>query len=150
MPVFVGRPVSPGYGIGTAFVYLGPRQLFAAAASTVSQGAAVEHARFEHAAHAAKRELRALSRRFKEDYGESEGQVLGAQMLMLEDRTLLEGVAERIDAGASADAAVSATIEAVEARFRDNPDPYLRERAFDIHDIGARILHHLADRTHHP
>lgn len=151
MRTFVGFPVSAGYGHGRALVYRGTEDLFAMADETATGDSAVESRRFAEALPGARRELRAMSRLLEEEYGESEAHILSAHFLMLEDPVLLEGVRGRIEGEhMSAEAAVVATVRDLERRFGEMSDPYLRERALDIRDIGARILHHLADRAHHP
>jgi phosphotransferase system enzyme I (PtsI) len=148
---FRGLAVSPGYGQGPAFVYRGTEDLFAAAAATESEGAERERRRFERALAATRREMEALRRRLREDYGRDAANVMHAQFLMLQDPDFIRRVERRLQReGASADAAVVGVAEEIERELAGVSDPYLRERALDVHDIGARLLRHLADRTHHP
>jgi phosphoenolpyruvate-protein phosphotransferase len=151
MRTFNGLPVSPGFGCGPAFVYRGTEGLFAAAEATRAEPPEVELRRFEEGLVSTRRELQSLRRRLEEEYGAAEARILGAQFLMLDDPVLVEAVRQRVRGGAtSAEAAVAAVVRGIEHQFAATEDPYLRERAVDVHDVGARILRHLADRAHHP
>jgi phosphoenolpyruvate-protein phosphotransferase len=151
MRVFVGVAISPGYGEGPALLYRGPEELLVFSGRAEPAGdAATEDSRVREALAAARRELLALSRRLEQDFGEAEARILHAQFFMLEDPHLLERIRDGIREGLSAERAVSQAVRTIEAEFDRNPDPYLRQRALDIHDVGVRILRHLTDRTHHP
>lgn len=151
MREFSGRPVSPGYGRGPAFVYRGTEGLFERATIATASTPAEELRRVARAIESARHELCGLQSHVEDQpYGTPEGGVLRAQLLMLEDVTLHDGVRRRINAGASAERAVAETVRDVEEALRASRDPYLRERALDVHDVGARLLRQLADRTHHP
>jgi phosphotransferase system enzyme I (PtsP) len=66
-----------------------------------------------------------------------------AWRLMLESDTLLDGTLERIRAGQWAPAALRDVIADHAGVFEAMDDPYLRERASDVRDLGRRILTHL-------
>jgi phosphoenolpyruvate-protein phosphotransferase len=149
--VFLGSPVSPGFGEGPAFLYRGLETLLLIAHEAPPGDPAVERARFTDAVAAARRELRALGRQIEKDYGRAEGRILHAQAFMLDDPLFQATVRSRLERGnGSAEAAVATAMTRLETRFRESADPYIRERALDVHDIGLRVLHHLADRAHHP
>ena len=151
MRVLTGTPVSPGYGEGTVFPYRRKEHLFAAAAGRAPQGEpALEAQRVESARSAARLELEALARNLNENYNLNEGHILHAHFLILDDPQLIGLIRDRTTKGHSAEAAVAEAISEVEDRFRSLPDPYLRERAIDVRDVGARILRHLVDRQRHP
>jgi phosphotransferase system enzyme I (PtsI) len=151
MRTFHGLAVSPGFGRGPALLYRGTEGLFAAAEAARPETPGLELQRFEEGLASTRRELQSLKRRLEEDYGGAEARILGAQFLMLDDPMLVEAVRQRIRGGsAAADAAVATVVREVEQRLAAAEDPYLRERAADVHDVGARILRHLADRAHHP
>lgn len=151
MEEYTGTPVSPGYGHGPCFLYKGSEGLFEQAAGTPFEGTEIETGRFADALVAARREIEAFQRSLGQDYGTTGTHVLHAQLLMLEDPALLDGVRMRIrERSLSAEAAVAATVRELERKFQGIGDSYIRERALDVHDVGCRILRCLADRTHHP
>jgi phosphotransferase system enzyme I (PtsI) len=150
MRVFRGTPVSPGYGQGRALPYRREEFLFSAACTAVAEDSAVELRRVDAARTAAGRELKALANQLKDGYGLDEGHIFHAQRLMLEDQHFTGLVRERIAKGRSAEAAVVEAVRELEEVFQRQVDPYLRERAVDVHDVGARILAHLIDRCTHP
>ncbi len=147
---FRGLAVSPGFGQGPALVYRGTEDLFSTAAATESEGAEREQGRLERALAATRREMEALRRRLQEDYGRDAAHIMHAQFLMLQDPDFVRRIGESLQKGGSADASVVDVVEKIEGEFAAVSDPYMRERAVDVHDIGARLLRHLADRTHHP
>jgi phosphotransferase system enzyme I (PtsI) len=151
MRVLTGTPVSPGYGEGLAFPYRRREHLFSAAARAAPQGEpAIEVQRMESARAAARLELEALARSLKENYDLNHGDIFHAHFLILDDDLLIGLIRDRTAKGQSAEAAVAEAIAEVEVMFRGQSDPYLRERAIDVRDVGARILRHLVDRQHHP
>lgn len=151
MRVLTGTAVSPGYGEGIVFPYRRREHLFSAAASTTPQGApAVEFQRVESARTAARLELEALTRTLKEHYDLNEGNIFHAHVLILEDDRLIGLIRDQTGKGRSAEAAVAEAIAEIEAMFRSQSNPYLRERSVDVRDVGARMLRHLVDRHHHP
>jgi phosphoenolpyruvate-protein phosphotransferase len=151
MRVLTGTSVSPGYGEGLAFPYRRTEHLFSAAVRAAPQGKPpVELQRMESARTAARLELQALTRNLKENYDLNQGDIFHAHFLILDDDLLIGLIRDRTAQGHSAEAAVAEAIAEVETMFRGQSDPYLRERAVDVRDVGARILRHLVDRQHHP
>lgn len=150
MRVFHGVPVSPGYGEGKAVPYRRKEYLFSAATRAVAKDSATELRRVETARGAARRELDALARSLKETYGLDEAHVFHAQFLMLEDDLFTGLVREQVGKGRAAEAAVAEAVRQIEEMFRQQVNPYLRERSVDIRDVGARVLAHLADKHSHP
>ena len=67
-----------------------------------------------------------------------------AYALMLSSPGLLDDVVTRIHAGNWAPGALRATINEHARRFEAMQDPYLKERADDIRDLGSRIFVHLS------
>lgn len=73
-----------------------------------------------------------------------EDQVLfEALAMMVSSESLVDTVVARIHAGNWAAGALRETIDEYANQFAEIDDPYLRERARDIRDLGQRILAHL-------
>jgi len=150
MRVFRGTPVSPGYGQGRAVPYRRREHLFSAASSAGAEDSTTEVRRAEAARTAARRELEALARSLKESYGLDEAHIFHAQFLILEDDLFTGLIHAAVTKGRSAEAAVVEAVRQIEEMFREHVDPYLRERAVDVRDVGARVLGHLVDKCSHP
>lgn len=70
--------------------------------------------------------------------------ILEAHMAMFKDRMLYAQAINAIEKeGLNAEWAVKKVSDSVRAKFRDIPDPYLRERADDITHVAELILHNL-------
>ena len=66
--------------------------------------------------------------------------------MVLEDRGFLEKLRREVSRGHGAATAVKVAVAEYLEAFGRMEDPYLRERAADIRDIGRRIIAHLAGR----
>jgi len=144
----VGIGVSPGIAIGPAFV-LEKTDCAAHRWEIPPEGVAGEIRRFRAAVAASASQLRSFKRRLARDLGPQHVYVLDAHLMMLKDRMLLDGVA-RIIRGERVNAEWA--LQQVVARFREAfaaiEDPYLREKAGDMEDIGQRVLRNLVGASH--
>jgi phosphocarrier protein FPr len=75
--------------------------------------------------------------------GEAEAGIFDAHLLLLDDAALVDPAAQAIAAGASAVAAWRDATAAVAETYRGLDDPYMRERAADVEDVGMRVLRQL-------
>jgi multiphosphoryl transfer protein len=85
--------------------------------------------------------LRALTVR---EVGAAEAGIFDAHLTLLADAEMLSDVKQRIGAGAGAFAAWSLCLADIERQWADLPDPYLRERAADVHAVGDQVRRVLA------
>ena len=69
--------------------------------------------------------------------------LLGFQLALLEDDVLLEPVRAAILAGAAADTAWAAAVDAEIAGYEASPDEYFRARSADLKDVRDRVLRHI-------
>ncbi len=69
--------------------------------------------------------------------------ILETYRMIAEDAGWLGRIAEAIDGGLTAEAAVEKVHNDTHARFRNLSDPYLRERLHDFDDLANRLLAHL-------
>ena len=136
-----GTPVSPGIAHGTAYVLAcaqrsaGPRRTIEAADVESELG------RFETAVGHAEKELLALKATVTEKIGASEADIFAAQALLLTDPLFRKQVSALVrDKRVNVEAALSEVIEKFTRAFDEIPDPYLRERAADVRDVGRRVL----------
>ena len=104
---------------------------------------AEEWARLERARAAARGDVEAARDRIAEEAGAEEAAIFDAHLLLLDDSALLEPARRAIEDGASATAAWGEAAQATAEAYRGLDDPYLRERADDVEDVGGRVLRHL-------
>jgi phosphotransferase system, enzyme I, PtsP len=134
-----GIAASPGFGIGRAHI-LHPQVQFSDIEDRPAEDSAVEIARFDRAVDQAAADLVRQREKMKEIVPEATGKIFDAHVLMLRDASVAERVGALVHEGASAEYAVRRVIEEYLAAFDDIEDPYLKERALDIQDVGQRLV----------
>jgi len=135
----VGLPGAPGIGLGQAIVVYPPADLNAIPDRRVSnfdEEVAVFHAALD----AARGDIRALEQRLGDSLAAEDRALFNAYTLMLSSPSLESQTIERIRAGNWAPGALRETIAEHTRVFDLMEDPYLRERAEDVRDVGRRIL----------
>ena len=135
-----GVPVASGIAIAPARL---PRAVAPTVAEAPVGAPSVEWTRLERALAAARRDVEAARARIAERAGEAEAGILDAHLLLLGDAVLLEPARRAIDEGRGAARAWSGALTAAADSYRALDDPYLRERAADVEDVGDRVLRHL-------
>ena len=134
-----GVPASPGIAMGPAVWH---RPAFdAPPPGLVAGDPASEAARLEAALDAARKELAALERRTAAMAGKQEAEIFVMHRLLLDDATIAGDARQRIaERHEPAEAAWYAVIDQAAESFRQLPEGYMRERAADLVDVGARVL----------
>ncbi|MCX7970533.1 MAG: phosphoenolpyruvate--protein phosphotransferase, partial [Negativicutes bacterium] len=84
-------------------------------------------------------ELSAIIEKAREAKEEEKANIMEAHFLMLSDPTLTAAAEEKIVAGKSSPAAILEASEETAQMFAAIDDPYLRERAADVRDVGRRV-----------
>lgn len=102
-----------------------------------------EKCRFEFALEHVRSDIRAASTRLAERLGEEEKALFDVYLRMLEDNALAGEITKLIELGSWAQGALSTVINEHSRQFDRMDDPYFRERASDIRDLGRRILSYL-------
>jgi phosphoenolpyruvate-protein phosphotransferase/dihydroxyacetone kinase phosphotransfer subunit len=74
------------------------------------------------------------------EVGSEEAAIFDAHLSLLVDPELLADVERRIGTGVGAVGAWAGSIADVEQHWAGLPDPYLRERAEDVHAVGQQVL----------
>ncbi|MEA3276391.1 MAG: phosphoenolpyruvate--protein phosphotransferase [Pseudomonadota bacterium] len=137
-----GLPASPGIAIATSVVVYPPADLDAVPNRLAGDMAAEEES-FRDAVADVVEELERFAKRTAPGLTPEDRALFDAWLLMLESDTLIDGTVERIRSGNWAPGALRATIAEHARVFDAMEDPYLRERASDVRDLGRRILMHL-------
>lgn len=80
----------------------------------------------------------------KETHGEKYASIFDAHLLMLEDQQFLPLIKKAVKSEKfNVESLVRDRVDQIQDMFLAIEDPYLRERAIDIKDVGGRILRHL-------
>jgi len=137
-----GLPASPGIAIGMAVVVYPPADL-EAVPDRQGMSPAAEEKSFREALAAVAREVEHFAKRAGKGMRPEDRAIFDAWRLMLESDTLIDGTLEAIRAGNWAPGALRHVIADHARVFDAMDDPYLRERASDVRDLGRRILMHL-------
>jgi len=138
--VLQGIPVSPGIGIGPVPVVA--RGFSAPEVYEIrEEDIEAEQQRFRDALEETKTQLDELRQRLKAISGEQESEIFEAHLMVLEDRAMLDRVADAIASRRqNAEFAFYAVMQHFLEAMRRVPDPYLRERTADLEDICQRVL----------
>lgn len=140
-----GAGASPGIARGTALVLEHPHdQPASAGADELDVDAELE--RLSVATHRAEAELTALRDAVRLRGGDVAAELLDAQILAHHDPVFLRQlhqtvVSRRLDAGSAVASVVAEYVHALD----EAGDPYLRERAADVRDVGRRLRAMLDD-----
>jgi phosphotransferase system enzyme I (PtsP) len=137
-----GVPAAPGFGIGRAHLLV-PEVSFASIPERRPLAPRKELARFHAAVDQSVEEVERLKERVQGSFPEIDAALFDTQRLMLTDESFRARVEGEITAGASAETALERVVNAMMEEFSRLEDAYMRERAFDIKDIGQRALRNL-------
>ncbi|MDR3155382.1 MAG: phosphoenolpyruvate--protein phosphotransferase [Deltaproteobacteria bacterium] len=132
-----GLAVSPGIGVGKAFVYVEAGLDYS---RVEPQGEEAELARLAGAKASFLRDSEALAKSLKEAGNVREGDMIEGHMVLLEDDFLAEEMEKAVKEGKSAEAAAAAGCAAVAELFRQVDDEMIRARAADMFAIRDRLL----------
>ncbi|UAW98872.1 phosphoenolpyruvate--protein phosphotransferase [Halopseudomonas nanhaiensis] len=141
---FDAVPGAPGVAIGQAVVILPPADLKAVPDKTVTDIQA-EIDLFRDAVAAVRSDMQALSVKLSPQLRPEELALFDVYQMMLDDAALGNEVREVINRGQWAQGALRDVVTAHVTRFELMDDPYLRERASDVKDLGRRILAYLQE-----
>ncbi|GLS25327.1 phosphoenolpyruvate--protein phosphotransferase [Marinibactrum halimedae] len=139
---FFGVSGAAGVALGTAVVVAPISDLRAVPYEACSDIDA-EIRFFNHGLALARDDIKRIGSELKDRLNREEQALFDAYLAMLDDASLGGEVIERIRQGACAAFAWAEVILEHEATFASMKDPYLRERAADLRDLGRRVLSHL-------
>ena len=140
--VFPGIPSSSGVGIGRVVLVTSSSDLkMVPERLTDNPGAEVKL--FREALKATKRDMRNLGNGLSGQLSAEEFALFEVYIRLLDDRVLINEVISAIKLGQAAPSAWSTVILKHVRTFQKMDDPYLRERAADVNDLGVRVLGYL-------
>jgi phosphotransferase system enzyme I (PtsI) len=140
---FQGIGVSPGIARGTIFLHR-PQDEEPPLRRITEADIPGEIARFETSLIATRGQILEMQRRIAESIGSKDASIFDAHLLVVEDRTLIDEVVRTLQTEKANIEHVFALVSGRYARtLTEIDDPYLRERAVDIHDVTRRVLQNL-------
>ncbi len=90
-----------------------------------------------------------LEKQMAERLSEQEASIFHTHLMILEDRGFIDRLYEGIQQGHSAPYMLEKVVSGYIEAFERMDDPYLRERAADMEDIGRRLLANLVGKKDH-
>ncbi|HXL26851.1 MAG TPA: phosphoenolpyruvate--protein phosphotransferase, partial [Chthoniobacterales bacterium] len=107
-----------------------------------------EIVRFESALIATRAQILEMQQRIAEAIGAKDASIFDAHLLVVEDRTLIDEVLRTLEREKFNVEFIFAEVANRYAKtLSEIDDPYLRERAFDIHDVTRRVIRNLLGRS---
>ncbi len=146
---FVGVVGAPGVAIGQALVVAPEADL---ASVPYQQCKNIDHEleQFSQSISEVRNDIKALSAKLKDRLNQQEQALFDAYIAMLDDDSLVKEVTDRIKQKIVAAYAWSQVILRHAQTFSSMHDPYLRERAADVRDLGRRVLSYLQSANPQP
>ncbi|MDC0052752.1 phosphoenolpyruvate--protein phosphotransferase [Gammaproteobacteria bacterium] len=140
--VFPGIPSSSGVGIGRVVLVTSSSDL-KMVPERLTDNPSAEVKLFREALKATKRDMRNLGNGLSGKLSAEEFALFEVYIRLLDDRVLINEVISAIKLGQAAPSAWSTVILKHVRTFQKMDDPYLRERAADVNDLGVRVLGYL-------
>lgn len=144
----LGRSGSSGVAIGKAVVAYKPAEL-RLVPNRQAEDPKAEAVAFRQALQKALEEIEQLKARMAATLPEEDIALFDAWAMMLRSESLEQRVMHWIGEGCWAPSALRRTIEEHSKVFEAMEDPYMRERALDVRDMGRRILNYLQESPAH-
>lgn len=140
---FAGVGVSPGIARGAIFLYR-PDEDEPAVRRLEESDIPGEIARFEAALISTRQQILEMQQRIATSIGAKDAGIFDAHLLVVEDRTLIDEVLRMLSKDRTNVEHVFSQVAGRYAKtLSEIDDPYLRERALDIHDVTRRVIHNL-------
>ncbi|MDE2362554.1 MAG: phosphoenolpyruvate--protein phosphotransferase [Hyphomicrobiales bacterium] len=139
-----GASLADGIGLGHVVLHE-PRVVIK---QLVAEDTASETRRLEDAIQALRDEIDALIARGDRLGAGEHKDVLETVRMFANDRGWTRRLAEAIQTGLTAEAAVERVQNDARAKLQRQTDPYLRERLHDLDDLANRLLHKLAGESY--
>ncbi|NOY67431.1 MAG: phosphoenolpyruvate--protein phosphotransferase [Gammaproteobacteria bacterium] len=142
---FRGQGSAPGVGIGTAVVIYPSADLMAVPDKEITD-TDTEIFVYQDALARVVKDIEDMKERLGDNLKEDNRVLFDAYALLVNSDTIVDDVIEKIKAGNWAPGSLRDVITETSLKFKEMKDPYLRERADDILDLGQRIFLNLIDK----
>ncbi|MEE9519185.1 MAG: phosphoenolpyruvate--protein phosphotransferase [bacterium] len=144
-----GIPAAGGIGVGTVH-FLGAGSRLGPVRERRSADPDRERADLKKAVEASFLDLTLIEKMVSRRLSEAEGAIFHTHLLILRDQWFLQRIEEEIANGWSAATAVRRAVQTYVELFGNINDPYLRERAVDVVDVGRRLVANLVGEETEP
>lgn len=143
--VFVGLPVSDGVAVAPLYHY---ESLPPVVSHDYISDPEVEWGRLQDAIEKVRKAIQTRYREMVARVGPDEAAIFEAHALLLDDPDLLQPAQRLIfEQRYNAAWAWQTSVEAMVAQYQGLEDPYLRQRALDVQDVGNQVLRALSGET---
>lgn len=139
-----GRPGSSGLALGLGFNPIQKTRLSEHLVARTNK-MAEEISRYRKAVKKTKIDIRKLTRKISEKVPEDVANIFQTYDHLLDAASLGKDVEERINSGWNAASALKQVVGHYSRQFAQMQDPYMRERAVDMVDLGDRVFARLLD-----
>jgi phosphoenolpyruvate-protein phosphotransferase (PTS system enzyme I) len=144
---FHGVGVAPGIARGAVFIHH-PDDEEPPKRQIDPEEMPAEIARFESALIATRVQILEMQQRIAEAIGAKDASIFDAHLLVVEDRTLIDEVLRTLEREKlNIEFVFGEVANRYAQTLSEIDDPYLRERAFDIHDVTRRVIRNLLGRS---
>ncbi|MCF2907258.1 phosphoenolpyruvate--protein phosphotransferase [Pseudoalteromonas sp. DL2-H2.2] len=140
--VLKGVASAPGIALGEAFVVI-PKLDFASIESQQCEQIHQQRQLFQQAVAATRQEFHVLKNTLSDSLPKEALAVFEVYQQLLDARSLGQRVEQQLEQGWNAKSALKHVIIELVTQFEAMSDPYIKERAVDVRDLGLRVLHHL-------
>jgi phosphotransferase system enzyme I (PtsP) len=143
-----GIATSRGIGIGQIYRLENPLDL-ARLDYTPSSDPTEEAHDLVNALHEVRRDLDSTRDEIGDQFGPEFAAVFQTHIQILEDKGLVEKLSQEVRATGNALQALNRVLAAYRKTFERIQDPYFRDRAVDVEDVGRRVMERLLGDRHH-
>jgi phosphotransferase system enzyme I (PtsI) len=140
---FKGIPASPGIAIGKVFLFDRGDDTVVAC-DIKKEDIPKEITKLENSLIQTRKEILELQNRIAQGMGKEHAEIFNAQLLVVEDRALIEEVIKKLETDRKNVEYIFQQVSKKYVKlFSQMEDEYLRERASDVGDVSQRIIHNL-------
>ena len=140
--------VSPGIARGMIYVHRPDAEEELPAHRITEEDIPSEIARFEAALITTRKEILEMQEKIAATIGAKDAGIFDAHLLVVEDRTLIDEVLRTLDREKiNVDSVFQQVANRYATTLSEIDDPYLRERALDIHDVARRVMRNLSGKV---
>jgi phosphotransferase system enzyme I (PtsP) len=104
---------------------------------------------FYNAIEETENQLQQLQKKIENEFFDVSGLIFTAQILMLKDKGFLDTILKFIHEGINPPQAVANVVDEYVRKFGAIEDTYLRDKIYDVKDVGRRLLENMTKLTQH-
>lgn len=146
--MMLGEVASSGLARGRALLCDCAKQTVVPRRNISEAETETEMTRLAEAVDAVEQKLREVQAGVRRALGNTEAEIFEAEILLLRDIELHRAVRDLcVSKQINVEAALEESIRRLAAVFDQLDDPYLRERAADLREVGKRLIDHLASQS---